>query len=161
MEQNKRKYSNSDITVYWRPNECVHASICFTDLLSVFNPRKRPWVDMSGASTAAIIDIVNRCPTRALTFSWNDKAKNDAEASEKVEHNMDDVKQEFGDRMELKPVKATIMRNGPLLVTGSFKIIGPDGNEMKRMQMASFCRCGHSGSLPFCDGTHFKHGFNQ
>lgn len=161
MENNKRKYSNGDITVYWRPADCVHASICFTDLLSVFNPRKRPWVDMTGASTEAIIDIVNRCPTRALTFSWNDTERNSAETSSKVERDFEELGREFAGVSEQKPVKANIMKNGPLLITGSFKIIGPDGKEMKRMQMASFCRCGHSGSLPFCDGTHFKHGFNQ
>ncbi|WP_047452010.1 (4Fe-4S)-binding protein [Alistipes sp. ZOR0009] len=161
MDQNKRKYTNGEITVYWRPNLCVHASICFTDLLSVFNPRKRPWVDMSGAPTPAIIDIVNRCPTNALTFSWNDKEKNDLETSEKGEKDFESLNEEFAGISELKPVKANIMKNGPLLVSGSFKIIGPDGKEMRRMQMASFCRCGKSGSLPFCDGSHFKHGFND
>lgn len=160
MEDNNRKYTNGEITVYWRPKECVHASTCFTELLSVFNPRKRPWIDMNGASTEAIIDIVNRCPTVALTFSWNDPKKNDAETSKKVERDFETLKKEFTNESEVKPVTANIMKNGPLLVTGTFRIVGPDGKEMKRMQMASFCRCGHSGSLPFCDGTHFKTRFN-
>jgi uncharacterized Fe-S cluster protein YjdI len=159
MEDNNRKYTNGEITVYWRPKECVHASTCFTELLSVFNPRKRPWIDLNGASNDAIISIVNRCPTRALTFSWNDIKKNDAETSIKAERDFDILKKEFVSEPEVKPVTANIMKNGPLLVTGTFKIVGPDGKEMKRMQMASFCRCGHSGSLPFCDGTHFKTGF--
>ena len=114
---------------------------------------------MKGAPTAAIIDVVNKCPTNALTFSWNDLNKNNAETSPKVERDMDLLKSEFLTPTP-DPVKVSIMRNGPLLVVGSFKIIGPDGNEMKKMKMASFCRCGESRSLPFCDGTHFKVGFN-
>lgn len=161
MDKDKRKYTNGEITVYWRPSECVHASICFSDLLSVFNPRKRPWVNMSGASTEAIIDIVNRCPTRALTFSWNAPERNAAETSTKVERDMESLEEEFAHyQPKSEPVCARIMRNGPLLVSGSFNIIGPDGMEMKRMQMASFCRCGQSGNMPFCDGSHFKVGFD-
>ena len=62
-DQNKfsggRKYSNKEITVYWKPDACVHASYCYRELIEVFDPGRRPWVDMNGALTDRIIEVVN------------------------------------------------------------------------------------------------------
>lgn len=70
-----RKYSNETITVVWQPGECVHAGRCFTLLRRVFDPGRRPWIDLSRAGTEEILEVVEACPTRALTFFWNDPAK--------------------------------------------------------------------------------------
>ncbi|MBN2348869.1 MAG: CDGSH iron-sulfur domain-containing protein [Bacteroidales bacterium] len=51
------------------------------------------------------------------------------------------------------------MQDGPLVVKGNFSIKGSDGTILKTMKMASFCRCGQSKKMPFCDGTHRKIGF--
>jgi CDGSH-type Zn-finger protein len=49
----------------------------------------------------------------------------------------------------------TPYRNGPYLVRGEFTILDQDGNEIsRRRETVALCRCGRSGSKPFCDGTH-------
>lgn len=59
---------------------------------------------------------------------------------------------------ELKRVKVTIMKNGPLRISGDFVFSDPDGNTVPEGQDLFLCRCGHSRKKPFCDGTHRKTG---
>jgi CDGSH-type Zn-finger protein len=53
------------------------------------------------------------------------------------------------------------MKDGPIVVEGSFKIIGANDETLKPASMTSFCRCGNSRSMPYCDGTHRKTGFTD
>ncbi len=145
MDKNDRKYSNKDITVYWKPKECVHAGTCFRELRGVFDPSRRPWIDMEQGTTEQIIDIVERCPTDALTYERNDAAKVEEQDSTKP---VQDAKAKF-----------SIMRNGPILAEGPFTIIHDDGTEQEIKSITSFCRCGMSRNQPFCDGSHNKNGF--
>jgi CDGSH-type Zn-finger protein len=49
--------------------------------------------------------------------------------------------------------------NGPLLVHGNLEIRGADGAVLKQAPIVALCRCGHSETKPFCDGTHKRTGF--
>lgn len=51
--------------------------------------------------------------------------------------------------------------NGPLVAKGIRRMVGPDGEEIEVKAVMALCRCGHSGSKPFCDGSHQKVGFDS
>lgn len=146
MDKDNRSYKNEDITVHWKPRECVHAGTCFRELRKVFDPSRRPWIDMTQAETDAIIDIVDRCPTDALTYERNNSTENNN--YEKISPKASNEK-----------VNLSIMRNGPILAEGHFTIVGTDGKETEIKSITSFCRCGMSKNMPYCDGTHNKKGF--
>src|SRR5258705_11020663 len=59
--EKKIKYTNSEITVVWKPEFCQHSTRCFTQLPEVFNPKVRKWIDANGAPSERIIEQVKRC----------------------------------------------------------------------------------------------------
>jgi uncharacterized Fe-S cluster protein YjdI len=146
MEKTDKKYTNGEITVFWQPRKCIHATTCYRELIEVFNPRKRPWVNMNGAATEEIIRVVNLCPTQALTFNYN----KDIDAEKKVEA--------VDDQLIISEVR--VMEDGPLVLNGNFILFDTDGKELRHIKMSSLCRCGKSNNLPYCDGMHRKTGFN-
>jgi uncharacterized Fe-S cluster protein YjdI len=159
-----RKYKNDEITVYWKPDACVHASYCYRELIEVFDPGKRPWVDMNGASTDRIIEVVNLCPTEALTWKWNDENKNKDISIDQTNHVLF-RRPELLESMEQEnpenPVSVKIMMDGPIVVKGDFTFQYSGNTKEMRDGIISICRCGASNHLPFCDGTHRKIGFED
>src|SRR5262245_31247510 len=77
-------------------------------------------------------------------------------------------------RMNKPPARIVIVKDGPYMVSGyvplSRQTIMTDqegGSEswqesapFKSQHTYALCRCGHSNSKPFCDGTHSKVGFD-
>ena len=59
------------------------------------------------------------------------------------------------------PIEVTPQLDGPLMVRGNLEIISGTGRVVARTQAARLCRCGHSSTKPFCDGTHAKIGFRS
>lgn len=157
MEKSDREYSNGEITVFWKPGKCIHATTCYRELNEVFNPRNRPWVNINGAPTLDIIKVVKKCPTKALDWKWNDAARQ----KEEEENEKAKVETESLVNAEEKPTQVNIMKDGPILIQGKFVIYGEEGNILKTLSMTSLCRCGNSRMLPFCDGSHRKHGFKE
>ena len=56
----------------------------------------------------------------------------------------------------------TVSPNGPLRVSSDFVIKDGQGKsfDLSGRTVISLCRCGHSSTKPFCDGTHTKIGFD-
>lgn len=150
-EKNNRDYSNDEITVFWRPAKCTHVTTCFAELVEVFDPSRRPWVNMKGAPTKEIIRVVDLCPTGALTWKWNSDTEKETLRSNKTEET----------EMSVEPkTEIRVMPDGPLVIKGDFILKGADGKELKKMKMVSICRCGQSRNMPYCDGMHRKVGFS-
>lgn len=134
-----KTYTNGEITVVWKPGVCIHSKVCWTQLIAVFNPRERPWIKMDGADTQRISEQVDRCPSKALSYFWNENPVQTA-----------DIQAES--LVEALP-------NGPLLVYGNLKVKDAQGHETQKNKVTAFCRCGASSNKPYCDGSHLKVGF--
>lgn len=167
MERDKalsddREYTNGEITVYWKPGACVHASYCYRDLIQVFDPSRRPWVDMKGAPTEKIIETVNMCPTEALTWKWNNEEKNVDVGSDQCNHvkfRRPELIVKPADMTRGIPVSVKVMIDGPVIIKGNFSMVYGDKRKEIRDSLISICRCGATERQPFCDGTHRKKGF--
>lgn len=67
MDEPTIRYTKDGLTVLWKPQRCIHSGICARGLPGVFDPKRRPWVDMTAAEQAEIIAQVDRCPSGALS----------------------------------------------------------------------------------------------
>ena len=56
-------------------------------------------------------------------------------------------------------LKVTPQKNGPLKVEGPVEVISGTGHTLNRATALYFCRCGHSKTKPYCDGSHEALGF--
>ncbi len=148
-----RDYTNGEVTVFWKPDDCIHATICFMKLRKVFDPSKRPWVNMDAAPTDDIIRIVDECPTDALTWKFNNEL-----TEEEVERSMN--RPQTAEKVP-GPVAAelTVIDNGPAILKGSFKVTNAQGKPIETANQVALCRCGGSKNQPFCDGSHLVNGF--
>lgn len=140
MKNVTKQYTNGEVTIVWKNEQCIHSKICWTGLRSVFNPSERPWIKPDGADTNTIVEQVKKCPSGALSYFMN----NEVDASTA--------------KVDVETI-VEASTNGPLLVYGNIVVKDATGAEHKRNNVTALCRCGQSGNKPFCDGTHKKVGF--
>ncbi|HEY5007807.1 MAG TPA: CDGSH iron-sulfur domain-containing protein, partial [Caulobacteraceae bacterium] len=55
----------------------------------------------------------------------------------------------------------TPLVDGPLQINGAVEICSGTGRTLNRVENARLCRCGASGTKPFCDGSHARVGFRS
>jgi uncharacterized Fe-S cluster protein YjdI len=127
------EYNNGEITINWKPSLCIHSGICWKGLPGVFDPQKKPWIKQDGADTKKITDIIDKCPSRALSYNYNNKP------NKVMEDNIN---------------KIEIAADGPILIYGTIEIKHSDGRIETIEKTAALCRCGASANKPFCDGAH-------
>ncbi|MFQ3214294.1 MAG: putative Fe-S cluster protein YjdI [Marivirga sp.] len=140
MKDIKKTYTNGEVTVVWQPKVCIHSEKCFRGLPDVFDPTRKPWIEVEAASTKVITEQIDKCPSGALSYYMNNGSTEEVQP------------------IETDSVVETI-QNGPLMVYGNIIVKEHQGIETKKSKVTAFCRCGASANKPFCDGTHKKVGF--
>ena len=120
---------------------------------------------MQGAPTRKITEVVNKCPTQALVWKYNkDLSEEELEAqwqgAGETEVTPKTIEKDIP-AGEDQAVSVKIMKDGPIVVEGEFRVLDGKDKELRTSIMTSFCRCGHSMNMPWCDGTHRKKGFND
>lgn len=126
-------YSGDQVDVAWDRRLCIHIGECGRSSNALFESGRDPWCQPNVVATADVADVVQRCPTGALTYSRKDDG-----ASEQA------------------PASNTLVvaNNGPLYVTGELAIDGAAADMSGVKFRAALCRCGQSSNKPFCDNSH-------
>lgn len=130
-----RVYKGKAITVSYDVKLCMHAAECVSSgLKKVFDKATRPWVNPDGSSPERIIDVIERCPSGALTYEYT--------LSEESEVN-----------------RVTPQADGALYFRGDLKLeLADESINAKRLAL---CRCGHSKNKPYCDYSHYEAAFSD
>jgi uncharacterized Fe-S cluster protein YjdI len=126
-----REYRNDEITVLWYAKRCIHSAACIRKAPRVFDPRRRPWIDLDAGDTKRIIAAVEACPTGALEYVAPN-ARQETPIETQVE----------------------VVPDGPLFLRGNIKIVGDNGTVIRESTRVALCRCGKSRNKPFCDNSH-------
>ncbi len=132
-------YAGKKITIHDNRGLCAHAGHCDGNLASVFIIDKKPWIDPDGATAEEIIEVIEKCPSGALSYT------------------IDDVEHRDQDRGPL----VTVTKDGPYAVTGGIELAGQPLCEGASTEHYTLCRCGGSKNKPFCDGAHYSIGFKD
>ena len=140
MSDKLHVYENDGIRVTYDARRCVHYAACVRGLPKVFNPRKRPWVAPDEATADEIADVVERCPTGALHHQRLD-----------------------GGAAEEPDIENSVLvsADGPLYLRGELELMGAYNHVQQRETRMALCRCGHSRTKPYCDGSHVAVGFTD
>jgi uncharacterized Fe-S cluster protein YjdI len=146
MSVKTHKYTNGEVTIVWKPDVCIHSTLCWKNLREVFDPVKRPWIMPEGATTEKIVAQVRKCPSGALSYIMNDDTSGTVLSEQKIAE-------------EAHITQIEILPNGPIAINSECIIKFADGREETRKGKVTLCRCGNSGNKPYCDGSHRRVGF--
>lgn len=133
-------YPGKDTDVHWNGRLCIHIGECGRAKGELFINGRQPWCQPDLATRKEVEEVVQRCPTGALTYQHKDGANTEQAAAENTIH---------------------VAYNGPLYFKGDLDIEGaPDDTNALKFR-AALCRCGQSKNKPFCDNSHEDAGFKD
>ncbi len=132
-------FPGSEIDVQWDGGLCIHIAECGNSADELFEGGRDPWCIPDKCSKTDVREVVERCPSGALTYRQKDGDQEKAPDENCV----------------------TVVYNGPLFASGDLDLDGaPDDMPGVRFR-AALCRCGQSANKPFCDNSHLKAGFED
>ena len=120
--------------IRFEAGKCIHSRHCVLDRPDVFVPDVQgEWLHPDRATPEEIAELAHTCPSGAIQYD-----------------RLDDGAGETGPLVNT----VRVLENGPLAFRAPLQIGGqPAGFR------ATLCRCGASGSKPYCDGSHATAGF--
>jgi CDGSH-type Zn-finger protein/uncharacterized Fe-S cluster protein YjdI len=132
-------YPGAAIDVHWDERLCIHIGECGNAAGTLFVGGREPWCIPDACSKAEVREIIERCPSGALSYHDHD------------------------DRPEVAPGEntVTVAYNGPLYARGDLDLEGAPAEMPGVRFRAALCRCGLSANKPFCDNSHLKGGFED
>jgi CDGSH-type Zn-finger protein/uncharacterized Fe-S cluster protein YjdI len=140
MSREVREYASDRMVVEYDVGRCIHAAECVKGLPSVFDPKRRPWIDPTQAEDVeALARVIERCPTGALQY----RSTSDDRVEEPGPENM-----------------VRVGADGPLYARGDLRLKLKNG-ELRAETRLALCRCGQSKNKPYCDNTHEAIGFEH
>jgi len=142
MGKRLQVYQTDGITVTFDPNVCLHSGVCLRTLPDVFDVQRQRWIRPELAAPDAVAAAVRKCPSGALQYHLS--------ATEAATPEPTGVGE--GSWVRVLPA-------GPLVLEGPVVITEADGTLVRKEGPVALCRCGGSGTKPYCDGTHTRIGF--
>jgi CDGSH-type Zn-finger protein/uncharacterized Fe-S cluster protein YjdI len=136
-DEKKINYPGNEVSVEWDGQLCIHVGECGRADNQLFISSRKPWCQPDVVSVDEVIEVVERCPTGALTYR-----RADGPAERAPERNT-----------------VVVSNNGPLYLRGELEIDGADDDMLGVRFRAALCRCGQSKNKPFCDNSHESAGF--
>ena len=135
----ERSYESKQITIHDNRAICSHAAECVNKLPSVFRLGQTKWIEPDAGEVSEIIDVVNRCPSGALSYTINDIR--------------------YGEQDREACIK--ISKDGPYNIEGKIELHIGETLRPPSKEHFSLCRCGASKNKPYCDGSHRDVGFKD
>lgn len=140
MSDKVQRYAGEKVDVLWDERLCIHIGECGRATGELFVGGRKPWCQPDLVQMGEVKDVVDRCPTGAITYEPKDGSAREAAVSENT---------------------VTVVYNGPLYVRGDLHIDGAPPDMPGVQFRAALCRCGLSESKPFCDNAHEKANFRD
>lgn len=139
-KDNITKYPGKNIDVQWDGRLCIHIGECGYSEGKLFVAGRDPWCIPDLANDENVKDVVQRCPSGALSYNHKSVDGNEQPSDSNT---------------------VSVIYNGPLYIQGDMDIDNvPDDMPGVRFR-AALCRCGKSKNKPFCDNSHLKTGFKD